>query len=164
MWRRSWVDGVDRFESRRPVPFRLAHDDGTGLMSQGTADWVDYRVSADVTIVLATNAGIAARVGGMRRWYGLLLCDDGFVRLVKNRDGITVLAEQPLPLEPDRGYHLELSVQGNRIAGVIDRTVQLDAVDEREPLRGGGVAMVVTQGTMTCGPIRVRPLSGVDTR
>jgi ADP-ribosylglycohydrolase len=164
MWRRSWVDSVDRFESRRPVPFRLAHDDGTGLMSQGTADWMDYRVSADITIVLAANAGVAARVGGMRRWYGLLLYDDNHARLVKNRDGLSVLAEQPLPLEPDRSYHLELSVQGNRIVGVIDGKVQLDAVDERKPLRRGGVAMAVTQGTMTCGPIRVQPLSEDDSQ
>ncbi|MGH2614911.1 MAG: ADP-ribosylglycohydrolase family protein, partial [Thermomicrobiales bacterium] len=95
MWRRAWVDGVDQFEGRWPEPYRLSQNHGTGLISQGTADWADYRVTANVTIFLAKEAGIAARVGGMRRWYALLLCDDGMARLVKDREGTTVLAEQP---------------------------------------------------------------------
>jgi ADP-ribosylglycohydrolase len=161
MWRRAWVDGVDRVESRRDFPYRVSQDYGTGVMSQGTADWHDYRVSADVSIVLAQRGGIAARVGGMRRWYGLLLCDDGMARLLKNRDGETLLAEQLFRWEVDREYRLALSVQGRRIAGEIDGTLLLEATDEVDPLLGGGVGLVITQGTMSCGPVRVQPIAAL---
>jgi ADP-ribosylglycohydrolase len=157
MWRRAWVDGVDRVESRRGFPYRVSQDDGTGIASQGTADWDDYRVSADVSIVLAQRAGIAARVGGMRRWYGLLLCDDGMGRLVKSCEGETVLAERPFPWEVDRAYHLTLTVQGHRLAGEIDGMPLLEAGDDDAPLLAGGAGIVITQGTMSCGPVRVRP-------
>ena len=159
MWRRAWVDGVDRVESRHDFPDRVSQDYGTGVMSQGTADWDDYQVSGDISIVLAERGGIAARAGGMRRWYGLLLCDDGMARLVKNRDGETVLAEQPFPWEVDRVYHLSLSVQGRRIVGEIDGTPLPQIEDENDPLLAGGVGMVITQGTMSCGPVRVQPIA-----
>ena len=80
--------GADQFQDALAEPYRVSQDHGTGLISQGTADWNDYRVSADVAILLARQGGIAARVGGMRRWYALLLCDDGMARLVKDREGI----------------------------------------------------------------------------
>jgi ADP-ribosylglycohydrolase len=156
MWRRAWVDGVDRVESRRDFPYRVSQDYGTGIMSQGTADWNDYRVSADVSIVLAQRAGIAARVGGMRRWYALLLCDDGMARLVKNRDGEIVLAERPFPWDVDRVYRLALSMQGRRIVGELEGAPLLETMDEEDPLLAGGVGMVTTQGTMSCGPVQVQ--------
>ena len=46
---------------------------------------------------MAKAAGIAARVQGLRRYYALLLCDDGKARLIKALDGDTVLAEAEFP-------------------------------------------------------------------
>ena len=83
LWRRAWVNGVDQFEGIWPEPYRIVQNQGTGLISQGTAEWRDYRVSASVTINLAKSAGIAARVQGMRRYYALILCDDQMGRLVR---------------------------------------------------------------------------------
>ncbi|HEX5499325.1 MAG TPA: ADP-ribosylglycohydrolase family protein, partial [Thermomicrobiales bacterium] len=42
MWKRAWVDGVDQvdqWEGRWPQPYRIVQNEGTGLISQGTADW-----------------------------------------------------------------------------------------------------------------------------
>jgi hypothetical protein len=158
MWRRAWVDGVDQFESRWPEPYRVVQNHGTGLISQGTAEWDDYRVTADLTIFLAKQAGIAARVGGMRRWYALLLCDDDMVRLVKDREALIVLAERPFPVHLDRPYRLSLTVQENRIVGRIDGEQIADVVDEDEPLTSGGVGLVVTEGTLSSGAVRVEPV------
>ncbi len=158
MWRRAWVDGVDQFEGRWPEPYRISQNYGTGLISQGTADWDDYRVSVDVSILLAKQGGIAARVGGMRRWYALLLCDDGFARLVKDREAITVLAEHPFAAELDRPYRLSLTVQGNRIRGEIDGQQVADVVDDHEPLEAGGVGLIVTEGTLSSEAVRVEPI------
>ena len=158
MWRRAWVDGVDQFEGRWPEPYRISQNHGTGLISQGTAEWDDYTVAADVSILLAKNGGIAARVGGMRRWYALLLCDDGVARLVKDREAIRILSEQPFVAELDRAYRLALTVQGNRISGAIDGEEIASVVDEDEPLGRGGVALIVTEGTLSSEAVRVEPI------
>jgi hypothetical protein len=131
---------------------------GTGLISQGTADWADYRVTADVTIFLAKQAGIAARVGGMRRWYALLLCDDGTARLVKDRERITTLSEQPFDVQLDRAYRLSLTVSGNHLTGEIDGQQVADVIDEEDPLTAGAAALIVTEGTLSSGPVRVEAL------
>lgn len=159
MWRRAWVDGVDQFEGRWPEPYRISQNHDTGLISQGGAEWVDYRVTADVSILLAKQGGIAARVGGMRRWYALMLCDDGTARLIKDREAVTVLAEHPFNVELDRPYRLALTVQSNRVVAEIDGQVIADVVDDDDPLTSGGVALIVTEGTLSSGPVRVEPVS-----
>ena len=83
MWREAWVDGVDIWEDRRwPVDFQLSQNHGTGLIAQGTEEWTDYTVSATVRSPLAEAAGIAARIGGMRRYYALVSSDDGKAEIV----------------------------------------------------------------------------------
>jgi len=159
MWRRAWVDGVDQFEGRWRETYRISQNDGTGLISQGAADWHAYRVSADVTIMLAERGGIAARVGGMRRWYALLLCNDGKVRLVKDREAESVLAEQAMAWELDRSYSLSLTVEGNRIIGEVDSVTVADVVDDEEPLVSGSVALVVTEGTLASEAVSVEPVA-----
>jgi ADP-ribosylglycohydrolase len=159
MWRRAWVDGVDQFEGRWPEPYRISQNHGTGLISQGTADWIDYRVTADVVIMLAKQGGVAARVGGMRRWYALMLCDDGMARLVKDREAITILAEYPFVVELDRRYRLSLTVRGTRIIGEIDGATVADVLDDHDPLPAGGVGLIVTEGTLSSGAVRVEPIA-----
>ena len=72
MWRRAWVNGTDTFWSFAET-YRVIHNQGRGMIMQGTRDWTDYAVEADVTPHLVTSAGLAARVQGMRRYYALLL-------------------------------------------------------------------------------------------
>lgn len=157
MWRRAWVDGVDQFQSRWWDSYRISQNVGTGLISQGTADWEDYTASAEITVMLARQAGIAARVGGMRRRYALLLCDDGMVRLVKDREAVVTLAEAPFAWSLDTPYTLSLTVIGNRLVGVIDGVEVLQAADEHDPLVSGGVGLVVSDGTLGCDAVSVRP-------
>jgi ADP-ribosylglycohydrolase len=159
MWRRAWVDGVDQFEGRWPEPYRISQNHRTGLISQGTRDWIDYRITADVLIMLAKQGGIAARVGGMRRWYALMLCDDGMARLVKDREAISILAEYPFVVELDRRYRLSLTVRGNRIIAEIDGSKVADVLDDNDPLPAGGVGLIVTEGTLSSGAVRVEPIT-----
>src|SRR5690606_17469328 len=112
MWRRAWVNGTDHDGGHWPEPYSVIQNHGTGLIMQGTREWTDYRVTAPVTIHLAKAGGIAARTGGMRRYYALLLCDDGMARLVKALDGDTVLAEAPFSWEVRHPYTLTLEVTG----------------------------------------------------
>jgi ADP-ribosylglycohydrolase len=158
-WREAWVNGVDQFQSRWWDSFRISNNIGTGLISQGTADWQDYTAAADVALMLARQGGIAARVGGMRRWYALVLCDDGKVRLIKDREKTSILAEAEFPVELDRYFRMELTVKGNKLTGSIDGNLILEATDTADPLMAGAVGLVVSDGTLSSDAVTVSPVA-----
>jgi hypothetical protein len=155
MWRHAWVNGIDQYEHRWPEAFRLAQNEGRGLLITGTRAWSDYAVQATVRPHLVKSGGIAARVQGMRRFYALLLCAGGTVRLVKALDGDQVLAEAPLAWHFGGDYDLRLTVQGETIVGYVDGREVLRAVDDERPLMGGGIALVVEEGRMATEAVRV---------
>jgi len=157
MWRRAWVDGIDQYESRWTEPYRLVQNEGVGLLIQGTREWTDYRVSATLTPHLAVAAGIGARVQGMRRYYALLLGDDGMARLMKALDGDTALAETPLVWDLERPYELSLQVEGRRLRAAIDGRELFDVEDLDRPLIGGGAALICREGCVSSGAVTVRP-------
>jgi ADP-ribosylglycohydrolase len=157
MWRFAWVDAVDQYTPRWPEAFRLAQNEGRGLLIQGTAEWRNYTASATLTPHLAKATGIAVRVGGLRRFYALLLCDDQRVRLVKALDGDTVLAEAPFAWELYQPYTFTLTVVGQQLTAQINDTT-LFTVEETEcPLTGGAVALVIEEGRAGTGAVSVRP-------
>jgi ADP-ribosylglycohydrolase len=146
MWRKAWVDGLDGEFSSHAEPFRLVQNDGTGLLIQGTREWKNYRVSADVTPHLVESAGIAARVQGMRRYYALTLYRDGKLRLVKALDGLTVLGEVDFPWEFGETHDLSLKVDGSRLSAWIDDQPVFDLLDNDRPLTSGAIALVCQEG------------------
>jgi len=95
LWQQAWVNGAHHFDAWFTEAFRISQNSGTGLIMQGGRDWDDYEVSAAVVPHMSAEAGIAARVQGLQRYYALLLCQDQTVRLVKVLDERTVLAEIP---------------------------------------------------------------------
>ena len=160
MWRRAWVNGVDRFDEHSPEPYRLVQNSGTGLLVQGSRGWTDYEVGAPVRLHMAESAGIGARVQGMRRYYALLLCRGGKARLVKALDGDAVLAEADFSWQFDLAYDLRLRVRGNRLRASIDGEGVFDVEDKDRPLTGGAVALVCEEGRAESELVRVRPLGG----
>lgn len=159
MWRRAWVDGMDIWNTYWDEPFRLSHNVGIGLVSQGTMEWRDYEIRATLTPHQASGAGIAARVGGRRRWYALLLVEGG-VRLVRCRDEAITLAEQPFAWEAYSSHDLALSVVGTRIRGWVDGSLVCDVTDDA--LASGAVGLILDEGTMLCNDIEVRSDVGGD--
>jgi ADP-ribosylglycohydrolase len=157
LWRRAWVDGMDQFEARWPEAFRIVQNRGTGLLIQGTREWTDYRISAAVSPHLVKAGGIAARVQGMQRYYALLLCDDRSVRLVKALDGETVLAERAFDWSLGAQCELSLSVVGRDLQASAGDRVVFEVSDADQPLMGGGVALVCTEGCLSCEGVRVAP-------
>jgi hypothetical protein len=156
LWRRGWIDGVDHFDRWWKDPFRIGKNEDRGLISIGTREWDNYTVEATINPALARNAGIAARVQGMRRYYALLLGNDKVARLVKMDDTETVLAEAPFAWELFTPYTLSLTVNGGEITGSIAGGPALTASDPGSRLTGGGVGLVVEDGTLTCDGVSVR--------
>jgi ADP-ribosylglycohydrolase len=158
MWRRAWVNAVDRFESQGREPFRIVQHTGTGLLSQGTADWRDYTVQARITPHLTRRAGMAVRVQGLHRYYALVLERDESVRLIKSRDDVTVLASQNFHRDSDATYSLKLEIACSTLRGWVDDVLMLEAHDPGSSLDGGGVALVCEEGVLTCDGVRIESL------
>jgi hypothetical protein len=157
MWRWAWVDGMDQYNARWPEAFRLVQNQGRGLLMQGTREWTDYQVSADITPHLVKAAGIAARVQGMRRFYALLLCEGDKARLIKALDGDTILGEIEWPWTLGETHKLRLQVAGRRIEAFIDGQQVFTVADDHRPLDGGGVALVCEEGCMSTNAVHVEP-------
>lgn len=158
VWRRAWVDGMDLWQADWSQAYRLAQNEGRGLIMQGTREWRDYEVSATIKPTLAANAGIGARVQGMRRYYALLLVAGGKVRLIKALDGDAVLAEIDFTWEVEIDYALRLQVESANLRAWIDGQLLFEVEDIENPLQGGGVAFVLEEGHMMSESMWVKPI------
>jgi ADP-ribosylglycohydrolase len=165
MWRRAWVKAVDRWDPHWPEPFRIVQNRGTGLLIQGSRDWRDYTVTADVTPHLAEAVGLAARVQGLTRYYALRLTGRDRVELVRRislptRPGVppeTVLAGRDFRWEYGTTYRLAIRAAGTRLTASVDGEVLFDLDDGA--LTCGGVALLVTQGRTATQTVQVTPNS-----
>ena len=155
-WKEAWIDGVDLWEDRFRPEFHIVQNRGTGLIAQGSESWTDYTISTTASIPLADSAGVAARIGGMRRYYALVLAKGGTAQLVKCVNERIVLAEAPVGWEVDVSYEFALTMEGNHLRGTV-AGVTLEATDDAHPLRGGAAGLVVEAGALEAGEIMVRP-------
>jgi hypothetical protein len=157
MWRKAFVDGVDAYGYWWKEAFRISQNAGRGVMAQGTHDWDDYRVSATVTPMLASSAGIAARVQGMTRYYALVLTNKNTVQLIKLDDTEQVLAEQPFTWNVFEKYDMTLEVNGETITGKVGDAT-LSVTDTGTRLRNGSAGYTIEVGTMASEALSISPL------
>ena len=158
MWPRVWVTGVGWFDPHGPNGYRIIQNEGTGLLMTGTREWTNYSVSAAIRPQLIEAGGIAVRVQGLRRYYALILADDGKARLIKELDGVTALGETSCDWQPETEYVLRLDVRGTHLTGWIDGQQVLEAEDLGTPLSGGGIGLLVTEGCLVAARVAVSPL------
>jgi hypothetical protein len=78
---------------------------------------------------------------------------------VKALDGERVLGEKPFPVEFDARYDLALEVRGNVVRAFAAGLLLFEHRDTDAPFAGGGVALLVEDGRLECGPVRVSPLA-----
>ena len=159
MWRRAWVDALDRFAPHWPEPYRIVQDTGSGMLSQGCRDWRDYIVEADVTPHLATAVGVAARVQGLERFYGLELVGRSTVRLVRHCAHQQVLGTDDFAWTYGTSYRLALEVDGQHIRGSVDGRLVVEVTDTDSCLAGGAVALTVTEGRTATQSVSIHPIT-----
>lgn len=160
-WMRAWVKGVDALYPWDKLS--VIQNRGEGIIIQGTRDWTDYRATvAAFTVQLGRPAGVAIRVRGLNRYYALVFSGSGddrrTVSLIKALDEKRiVLASAEFVWELDKEYEVVVQASGTRIVGMIGGTdVELTADDGQ--YAGGGVGLVVTDGAVSAGPIKIEPV------
>jgi hypothetical protein len=157
LWQRAWIKGCSDAGFGWGWAMRACQDAGTGLLMQGEREWSNYTVRATVTPHLARAAGIAACAQGMQRYYALLLCDDGQVRLVKQLDGRQTLADAAFDWRVDGAYTLSLTTRGDHLAAAIDGRPLFEVRDTHHPLLSGAVALAIEEGRLDCDEVAVSP-------
>jgi ADP-ribosylglycohydrolase len=160
MWKHAWVNNVSQFQTRWEG-MRVTNGEGIGFISQGSREWRDYRVSSDITPLLARAWGLAARVQGRERYYALIFDLDagGRVKLIKRDHDETILAEARFAWELDRPYALELRLHDTEIQASIDGKQVFSVRDQTSlVLRGGAVALVVDTGSISTQAVHVSPI------
>ena len=145
MWRRAWVNGVDLLTKGTEM-FRLVQNAGTGLLMQGTREWRDYAVTAEVTPHLVKRAGVAVRVQGLTRFYGLFLAPGNRVQLVRRVHDEAVLAEAEFAWRFGETCELTLEASGDRLAGKVNGATLVEASDDA--LDCGAVGLVIEEGRL----------------
>ena len=158
MWRRAWVNGVDRHWHHGPEAFRLIQNEGLGLFMHGTREWARYEVSAVLTPHLVTRCGLGGHVQGMRRYYAMLLAPNGQLQLVKALDGETVLKAVDIGWRLGVSYAMRLRINGGHIQGWIDEQLIFDLVDNSNPLTSGAIALIVEEGRLGTNEVKVKPI------
>jgi ADP-ribosylglycohydrolase len=160
MPRDAWVDALERWDARHDGQFVLTETHGRGLLMHGADDWRDYRVSATMTGATGRDGfatGLAVRVQGLRRYYAALFGDVGIVRIVRVVHEERVIAAVPFPVEAGRAYRVCMSMVGTEISLSIDGSRLVSVDDPDSPLIGGGIALVVENGSASWSAVTVRP-------
>jgi ADP-ribosylglycohydrolase len=155
-WRMAWVNGVSFFSKLFPPSFRVSQAVGEGMVSHGTREWTDYAVKSDVTIHLGNYGGLAVRVQGLNRYYGVRLVRDGRLEIVKVRDeAVTVLAEAPFDFAFETAVPVHVRVSGATIS-VMAGGVGLEARDDGETaFTDGGIGLVIHEGALSADYVTV---------
>ena len=155
-WRMAWVNGVSFFSKLFPPSFRISQAVGEGMVSHGTREWTDYRVKTDLTVHLGGYGGLAVRVQGLRRYYGIRLVRDGRLQIVKVRDeAVSVLAETPFDFAFEKAIPMDVRVSGGTISAVVGGT-RLEARDESDTaFADGGIGLVIHEGALSTDSVSV---------
>ncbi len=135
----------------------MVHNEGVGLVIQGTRDWQDYKVTADVRPHLAKRVGIVARVQGLKRYYGLEVTRDNKVQLVEVLNDEKVLAEADFPWEFGQKLEMSLEVNGDQLIGSIDGETVLTATSDS--FSDGAVGLVIEEGRSATRQVHVQPVT-----
>ena len=157
MWKHAWVNNASQFQTRWEG-LRVTNGNGLGFVAQGSRDWQDYRVTSEITPLLANAWGLAARVQGRERYYAVMFdrVEGGRVRLVKRVHDEIVLASEPFGWQLDRKYKVELRVAGPCIEAHVDGKKMFTVKDSGElQLTGGAVALLVDSGSISTEEVRV---------
>ena len=156
-WRRAWVNTASFFSKRFPQDFRISQDRGEGMILQGTRDWRDYVVEADMMLHLGDYGGLVLRAQGQRRYHAVRVTRAGALEIVRRRDETEiVLARTDCAVPFEEAFTLRVEADGPRLTARLGGT-HLHA-DDPEEVEGGAMGLVVHEGSLSATRIRIAPV------
>jgi ADP-ribosylglycohydrolase len=162
MWRRAWVDAVDHYYTESGELFRLAQDEGMGMLMQGTRQWKNISVESTISPFLAKRFGLAVRVQGLKRYYAMLFDKPDRVQLVRVINEEIILAEGNVDWDGESPVSIALQVMDNELQGFVNGKRVFDFVDLDTELTGGGIALIVEEGCISANAVQVQPIETIE--
>lgn len=157
-WYRAWVNDTDIFSRRFPQSFRISHGRGTGKITYGTRDWVDYAVSADLIIHSGEDAGLILRSQGRRRYYAARLTRTDRFQIIRAYDDQTeVLADAAFSRPLEHLLPMTFAADGGVLRAKVGGQTIEATDDTPSALANGGIGLMVTEGAVSAEVISVQP-------
>lgn len=155
-WRLAWVNGVSFFSKRFPASFRISQSRDEGLVAHGTRQWTDYTLETGLTVHLGNYGGVALRVQGLRRYYGIRLMRDNKLEIVRVRDDeIKVLASIPFDLALESEIPVKARIEGDTISATVSGKTIEASDPSPEAFRSGGIGLFIHEGALSVNAIRL---------
>ncbi|KAJ2965888.1 hypothetical protein NQ176_g10405 [Zarea fungicola] len=157
-WDRSWVNGVDIWLEAMGVSVCIAQSKGEGIVSYGTREWTDYSLTASrLVIKIGGPSGVAIRVQGLNRYYALVFNEGkDSISLIKAKDEERIeLARVNYEWKLDNEYQIALEAKEDMIRA---RVGTAEVVARDSEYLGGGLGLVVTDGSLSVDSIKIAPI------
>ena len=151
MAQRAWTNAVYRLD---PTGVVVQNED-LGLLMQGTREWDNYVVAADITPRMAVASGLGVRLQGMRRGYLLMFGPPGEVQLVRLGAEKAVLDSYSYGWKPYETYRVVIEAVNEKLSVWVDDLWRMDVYDDTYP--SGAVGYAVESGALGVGTLQVRP-------
>jgi ADP-ribosylglycohydrolase len=155
-WRMAWVNGVDFFSKRFPPSFRISQSRDEGMVSHGTRQWTDYALKSDITVHLGNYGGVALRVQGLRRYYGVRATRNNTLEIVRVRDDeVKVLASTAFAFDFETKLSFDAKVVGNTISASVNGTHISASDPSADGFANGGIGLVVHEGALSTDAVSI---------
>ena len=154
VWRSQWINAMDDLDTWGGNAINACHSDGDGLLLYGSRDWTDYTVESTLQIYLATHAGVAVRVQGLRRFVALVVVNSGVAQIIERVDDrVSILAEMPFDFEFGEDIKFSFKVSGDSVVGWING-VEI-ASTRPVSLSSGAIGLVVSEGRIKTSRVSI---------
>jgi ADP-ribosylglycohydrolase len=157
-WIKSFVSSARHFAPDIFSTFCLSHPGTNGVVTTGSRDWVDYRVSSRLTLDLHKSTGLVARARGHRRYYAAVVENRQTAKIIRRIDGtVQVLAETPYAYKENATLAFDFSACGDTLTFFIDGREILRASDSA--YAAGGAGFLIEEGTVPAHGFAVRNIA-----
>ena len=157
-WLRAFLQSARHVAPDYTTTFSLSHPGANGLVTIGTRDWADYRVSSRLTLVGQRTAGLVARARGHRRYYAAVYQGDE-AQIWRRRDSdCAVLARRRCDIQFDHPLDFTFCLRGEELEFKIDGQHTLYARDDT--YTSGGAGFIVEEGGYLANGFAVEALDG----
>ncbi len=157
-WIKSFVSSARHFAPDIFSTFCLSHPGTDGVVTTGSRDWIDYRVSSRLTLDLHKSVGLVARARGHRRYYAAIVENRQTAKIIRRTDRtVQVLAETPYAYKENATLAFDFSACGDTLTFFIDGREILRASDSA--YAAGGAGFLIEEGTVPAHGFAVRNIA-----